>query len=546
MSVHQFGTEIKDSDIQSFYHGISQHLVFPEIFGVYNNGITVHCPLSTSRDFAVATIFSNSNKGLIIEFGPAGYGGTDGNCVTPCFSVDWLSDFPNEHECLFIQNEFTLHIDNIVDCVLGFKYETILKALKLIDRFTSGAEGNPGYFLMNTDIGDVDKWMESLISSIICHQLSYKITKYKAFTSLSNYAKEICNVYFQKRTEIYMKLPNHKNDQFIIKLLLHSSCNWVDLNLITTLFPNIEEITMQNIILTASIFENISLYFTQKRVESSLKKIDIFVKQQMVQPFLEKYAKLIRSCNGFLYKRVAAYHICIQMCTPLEFILQMFDFDETTIDFKDTNHEITKLLDSLITMQLSNAHNSDSTDHEQNQRLFNEYCTKKKSIEFNWRILNLNPNNYFCKLICHSTYEWIKIGLVNQLFPNLERLSVSKINLKSLTLENILNHLRRGKTRLQSIDLNIKSGTNVNILDLVTKYKKAFKGVNFNIIDRSKSGETFSDMYGNLSDIDPFHSHNENEWLDVDDIDSNFTDDYANQNEKFELYSNMNILLSRI
>eukprot|EP01084_Bolivina_argentea_P307021 530609_1 len=97
-SIHRYGTKMVDSDIQSVYHGIGETLLFPQITGELGIGMKIYCPLSTSSSLLVATNFTNNNGGLIIEFGHA-------SCAAKYFPVSWLSDYGNESELLFIQNE---------------------------------------------------------------------------------------------------------------------------------------------------------------------------------------------------------------------------------------------------------------------------------------------------------------------------------------------------------------------------------------------------------------------------------------------------------
>eukprot|EP01084_Bolivina_argentea_P142513 250367_1 len=89
MSVHQFGTKIKNGTIKTFYHGIGEKLLFPQIIGTDGRGISIYCPLSTSSSFAVAANFTNRNNGLIIEF-------CSNNSDAKYFSVAWISDYGNE------------------------------------------------------------------------------------------------------------------------------------------------------------------------------------------------------------------------------------------------------------------------------------------------------------------------------------------------------------------------------------------------------------------------------------------------------------------
>eukprot|EP01084_Bolivina_argentea_P218709 371088_1 len=107
ITVAEFGTRIMNGKIKKFYHGIGDKLSFPQCIGEHSNGVYIQCPLSTTSSFEVSTNFTNSNKGLIVQF--AGFD------MARYFSCSWLSDFANEAEHLFVQNYFGIHFKNIIE-----------------------------------------------------------------------------------------------------------------------------------------------------------------------------------------------------------------------------------------------------------------------------------------------------------------------------------------------------------------------------------------------------------------------------------------------
>eukprot|EP01084_Bolivina_argentea_P002711 5012_1 len=109
-SIFTFGTQIKHGAVYTFYHGISQRLFFP-VF----QGINIKCPLSTTSSWEVAANFTNDNAGLIMQFGGE-------RSRAKNFSVSWLSDYANESEYLFLQNNDEFQINNIIECKRGWEY----------------------------------------------------------------------------------------------------------------------------------------------------------------------------------------------------------------------------------------------------------------------------------------------------------------------------------------------------------------------------------------------------------------------------------------
>eukprot|EP01084_Bolivina_argentea_P111071 198283_1 len=125
ISVKEFGSVHKD--VKQFYHGVTEQLSFSHVFlqQTEGHGILIHCPLSTSASFPVAANFTNDTGGIVFHFGIK----RQHEYFPKSFSVSWLSDFSNEKEYLFIQNQGQLErmqIYNITNFKSGFQFETIL------------------------------------------------------------------------------------------------------------------------------------------------------------------------------------------------------------------------------------------------------------------------------------------------------------------------------------------------------------------------------------------------------------------------------------
>eukprot|EP01084_Bolivina_argentea_P034216 63328_1 len=112
---------IEDGEIQRFYHGIGEKLLFP-----LQQQNPIEIPLSTSSQMEVAVNFA-SHKGLMVEFGQQNVGC---NCY---FASAWCSDYGNESEHIFIQNGSGLIFRNIVDVITGCEFGNILGAMNLLN-----------------------------------------------------------------------------------------------------------------------------------------------------------------------------------------------------------------------------------------------------------------------------------------------------------------------------------------------------------------------------------------------------------------------------
>eukprot|EP01084_Bolivina_argentea_P104903 187813_1 len=251
----KFGTAVggyhNKSHIHAFYHGIGERVLFPKII----NDVQIFCPLSTTSSLQVAMNFTNNQRGLILQFGAPP--------MSQCkyFSVSWLSDYANESEYLFVQCQYPLRIDNIMDITYGYEYNMILKALKITDDVLTGY-----------DI-EVSVSLSSLVIAMINHQLSCTLPQqFKPFNHLSEYAKQLINVYCENKTYVRINCINtHFSSMF--KAVMHSEYQWIKLDLLNIIFPNMVSIDICNINGCLSIFNDL-LYHLSKN-KHNLKTIEI-------------------------------------------------------------------------------------------------------------------------------------------------------------------------------------------------------------------------------------------------------------------------------
>eukprot|EP01084_Bolivina_argentea_P000914 1670_1 len=190
--IHTFGVHCGDGNVHTFYHGVSEQLLFPHCIvdrAGFNPGICVRCPLSTTESFAVAMNFTNYNHGMIVEFGHLM------TCAPKYFYVSWLSDYPNEREYLFMQNEGIdgLLVQNIINIKHGIEYKMIITALKKIEQIT---QEDDILRLMEKSILTINA-SEEMIGAIVSNQLSKKLPQYQLFCRNNPYLQNLCNKYFQ-------------------------------------------------------------------------------------------------------------------------------------------------------------------------------------------------------------------------------------------------------------------------------------------------------------------------------------------------------------
>eukprot|EP01083_Nonionella_stella_P077524 211760_1 len=235
-AVHRFGTEMCNSSVKQFYHGIGKQVSFPQVGYIQTN-----CPLSTSSSKEVATHFTNSNEGLIVEF-VSGWSGR-----AKYFPVEWLSDFPHEHECLFVQSRHTIKMNNIIHARTGTECKALFKALNVIETITVG------YI-----VEDISTHTEILIENIIGHQLSPKDSFYNSASSFKVYQSHLINTYCSNKLKVTINYSSKKNK--LLQMLFHSEYDWINLKLVTMLFPRLEEISINDICLCSKIFDSVIVH----------------------------------------------------------------------------------------------------------------------------------------------------------------------------------------------------------------------------------------------------------------------------------------------
>eukprot|EP01084_Bolivina_argentea_P241541 405456_1 len=269
-SVHWFGTYHNNKTISKFYHGIDKRMIFIQTGKSDNmstNGVSINGPLSTSSSCEVAINFAGYN-GLVLELNIKK--NEFETILSPpseemkYFSVAWLSDYPAERECVFIQNgQHFLCIQNIIDIEFGVEYENILCAINGIQQLTS----------ISKFFKPVSDEIYNLMKIICYHQLSYTLFEYKKFKSLCPYGKKLVKHYFEYKYEFVL-------DWFCqpkctaLNFLLFSRFPWIKMDLLAKLFPNLREFGIVHVDLCDETMEYI-LNFCRKENKIKFRQIAI-------------------------------------------------------------------------------------------------------------------------------------------------------------------------------------------------------------------------------------------------------------------------------
>eukprot|EP01084_Bolivina_argentea_P304190 525276_1 len=447
---------------QKFYHGIGAKLRLPKYIDDSNKfiGLLIHCPLSTTSSWEVGVQFANNNQGLIIEFGD-----NDNNEHSPrYFSVDWLSDYSNEKEYIFIQNnDWTqgLKINNITDAESAIDFKSILNALQTINKIL-----DEGYI---DNITNYD-----LVIKILKHQLSLKLPEYEEMKDFHWYARQMCDTYFTGKKTIKVDYINAiQYNESILEILIHSKCEWVNNQIINALLPNITDVQMNEINLCEPIIEQILRDIQTKSTESKLQQIEIIASGQRseksVQDVIEKYTARFRENNVFIYGKLEYNRLHVDWSEPLEFASFLIKNIENDIYIQDLKGEITILLNQALT-------NNNSKNEA------NDYCLNKEKVKFNFKNMKQNKDSYLFNKFYRPQYGWIKLKQMNLLFPRIKHIHIKNINLTTYILQNILQHLRHAKTKIKEIRIRNLHKNGLSISQAVSQYEDDFNAIHFDLI----------------------------------------------------------------
>eukprot|EP01084_Bolivina_argentea_P228246 385547_1 len=421
-SIVHFGTKVFDGDVRQFYHGITQSLIFP----YENNGVWISCPLSTSSSFEVAVNFANTDDGIIVEFGQdkkltmTNYKHLG---IKQYFSVSWLSDFANESEYLFKSG--VLCVNNITN-LQGVEYINVIEAFRLMDNMLFYVPINE----KKQSSIDISDEMRSLIFKIISNTVTNNDFN-------DAYISSMCKQYFQSKNIIRLETGKHWSKlKYICGILLSNELH-IDLDKITDLFPNVEELHMGEIIWNPSIYDEIlRLNCKEGHLQCiSLKPRDN-IKENSIIPFhliaTNSIVRKLRSEEIFIFEKyhpVTREHTCVQIlkCNPEEAVQMILGHDGCFDghSHNDVDNVIKTLANHKILQEFAGI-------GDLSQQTFHQFCI---GMEY----LTVYPDSLSVQLLHHPNSEWIKINDVIRLFPNLTTMDCRNFKLSPLMFEDILS-----------------------------------------------------------------------------------------------------------
>eukprot|EP01084_Bolivina_argentea_P063831 116445_1 len=479
ISVSTFGTYFfHNGDITKLYHGIGEKLAFPTYGIGEKHGLTmdvdrdvcIYSPLSTTTALEVALNFTNFNEGLIVEFGPT-------LKTSPKFlEMSWLSDFAYEHEYLFIQSTDPIHINNITDVKHNIEYNIMLQSLRNIEKIVTC----DGDFKFGSDVF----LKKSLEIAIIYDQLSRSISQCKEFSSLTDYARQMCHVYFQQVSFVNLDFSTLKQKCIgLYECLFDVKKKTVDFSVLNCLFPKLKTIYIFQANINDNIMDDVLKILSCKHLFKSLKEIRFGVNnncRHCIMDLISTKEASFRKINVYLSTSMRYHTLHVHKCNMQTFVEHVIGCFGTEY-FIDDNKEIDELTQRLITAQLIRCKDQ-NFPHNEEQMIFNEYCKKVTHIQVNLGHVASNKQQCLHSLFYRLKYGWINLELINLLFTNITNIHISKVHLCSYILDDILFHLRNAETNIYQIKL---TPTNINaIAKVISTYRKQFDSIGYWLANR--------------------------------------------------------------
>eukprot|EP01084_Bolivina_argentea_P187522 322990_1 len=319
ISLHYFRHETASN---VFFHGIDQVLYFQFYAGTkMQSGVKFYGPLSTSSEFAVAFNFA-TDKGLIIQL-------TGDRLTERYFPVWWLSDFGNEKEYLFIQGMPSTKIINIIEPQTGYEYNFILRTIQLVHDILNEDSSNVPVAKLKLDANICD-----MIKIILEDKLSETNSKYNPFKSISEFGRQILNTLFEQQTIVqihYWRFKKHFSFLTEFVMIDDEQFEWINLDSLCLLFPNLTFVAVSHIKLCLLVFEDILNHFHGGKTQNNLKSVQIsrhnINSSLSVEDVIVKYSSQFRAIGAFISSQIPHNEACtvitIELCDSVSFVTRI-------------------------------------------------------------------------------------------------------------------------------------------------------------------------------------------------------------------------------
>eukprot|EP01084_Bolivina_argentea_P181011 312673_1 len=269
------------------WHGINKEFTFSSTVA------HIKGPFSTTLEYAVAANFC-ANIGMILELELNQSLWALESIMSfrkGVFSCAWVSDFANEQEVFTIGGLSPFGFRSIINAVTGTNYEMYLKSLKALNHITTnGIDLESQFIFARISLSSRTKRKafaleRQIIFRLLSHELWTHRPKHRnhhEFKTCPQYIKDILHKHCLsiKRLQFGEDLGHQFYGDSCIQRLFRQDNGWLKLDLIMTVFPNVELIEFRAIfyskqwLLMSDIYNSV-LSFMKTNTITSLQHIII-------------------------------------------------------------------------------------------------------------------------------------------------------------------------------------------------------------------------------------------------------------------------------
>eukprot|EP01084_Bolivina_argentea_P310901 538060_1 len=282
----------------SVFHGINKCLTFTSM------DTRVQVPFSTTTDYSVANSFCN-NEGIILKM----FISVQGWCMShfeniettqriKCMDMHWISDFSNEQEIFCIGGISEISLQTIIQVQTGNDYIHYIEGLRTFSPFM---ETNPDnlelHLSWNGYPSNLNLQMAFRLLSHELHRYAPNHTKAHEFKSCPQYIQRMLHTHCVNVKSLRM----NSNQKVMKHVFWNNVPGWIDLDLITAVFPHLQYITFTAIgsnnvmCFTEPLLYEYILEYTKKNKHSSFEEI-------IIQCDCEYYNKIVKCVEKYKHK----------------------------------------------------------------------------------------------------------------------------------------------------------------------------------------------------------------------------------------------------
>eukprot|EP01084_Bolivina_argentea_P271290 461561_1 len=239
-----------------FYHGTQRtfgHTLFSTTMPYVNS------PLSTSKEYSVAVSFAG-HDGYVLSL-------WTGIGEHVYFDCQWLSDFMNESEILFLGNAWgwsRLQFSNIFEIMHGFDYHAYVEALTYI----YSMNGTPRALYV-TSMGNVYKAIVKSAVALLYNELNRYDKQYTKIKSIPLYIERLMHYHCSQIRQFTFDWDYASHEKFenwsyasfafghkrIVPFVCDASTQCVKLDLFMKLFPLLQKFTIYKGVLSRELMD---------------------------------------------------------------------------------------------------------------------------------------------------------------------------------------------------------------------------------------------------------------------------------------------------